>query len=141
MPFRIDGELVTCGTLPYLENKYCTSHFVEINTVGSANQDEVVKAFVAEGLDAIVYEALPYRFKIQIPFNESSPQHQLASIFDLLERKKAELNIKFYSVCKMNLEKVFIDLSRRQFEANEVVQESERPGEDCAQTSQRETTV
>ena len=127
MSDRIDGEIVTAGSLPYLTQKYCTSYFVEICTTGSDKHEEIVAAFVNHGLEASVYGALPFRFKIQIPFNEDSPNSQLASIFEFLEREKASLGIRFYNVCKFNLEKAFIDLSRRQFEANQAF-ESERAG-------------
>jgi ABC-type multidrug transport system ATPase subunit len=40
---------------------------------------------------------------------------QLATIFQLLETNKGRLHIKFYSVAQMNLEQIFIDLSRQQF--------------------------
>jgi hypothetical protein len=64
---------------------------------------------------------MPYRFKIQIPFHEGGHLNQLASIFELLEKKKESLGIRFYNVSKLNLEKMFIDLSRRQFEADEIL--------------------
>jgi len=44
---------------------------------------------------------------------------QLATIFDLLlEKNKEKEGIKFYSVAPMNLEQIFIDLSRKQYEAD-----------------------
>jgi len=46
---------------------------------------------------------------------------QLA-IFDLLETHQGELYIKFNSITQMNLEQIFIDLSRKQFAAKEEVQ-------------------
>ena len=131
----IDGEIVTAGSLPYLQSKYCTSFFVEISldplAVGEegaeSHEDAVVDAFQQKGMEAKVYESLPYRFKLQLPFQESDRQYQLANIFRLLESEKRSLGIKFYSVEQMNLEKIFIDLSRKQFEAEERLL-SERPG-------------
>ena len=123
---RIDGEIVTVGSLPHLKDKYCTSYFVEICTDTPGEHEKIAAAFVAGGLDAKVYETLPYRFKIQIPFNGDSPHEQLAGIFEFLEREKASLGIRFYNVCKFNLEKAFIDLSRRQFEAEHFI-DSQRP--------------
>ena len=150
----IDGEIVTVGSLPYLQRKYCTSYFVEISldplalatgATGDSedkvpSEEDVVAAFIREGIIATVYESLPYRFKLQLPFqveevddSSGQQQHQLANIFGLLEREKQTLGIKFYSVEQMNLEKIFIDLSRKQFEAEEAML-SERPGSDRRQS-------
>lgn len=141
----IDGEIVTVGSLPYLQGKYCKSYFVEVNLdpLASKSEDEeaigedaVVDAFIKQGMEAKVYESLPYRFKMQLPFEQSDHQSQLANIFGLLEREKKALGIKFYSVEQMNLEKIFIDLSRKQFEAEERLL-SERPGMNQGQSSRR----
>ena len=88
-------------------------------------------------MSATVYESLPYRFKLQLPFQEGNHQEQLADIFGLLEREKKALGIKFYSVEQMNLEKIFIDLSRKQFEAEEAML-SERPGVERRRSSKRQ---
>lgn len=152
----IDGEIVTVGALSYLQRKYCTSYFVEISldplalapsTTGDsenraeARSEDIVAAFISEGMAATVYESLPYRFKLQLPFqveesddSNAQQQQQLANIFGLLEREKQTLGIKFYSVEQMNLEKIFIDLSRMQFEAEEAML-SERPGSERRQSS------
>ena len=68
-----------------------------------------------------VYEALPYQFKLKVPFDGGNHLEQLANIFDLLESRQEELYIKFYSVAQMNLEQIFIDLSRKQFAVEEEV--------------------
>jgi hypothetical protein len=63
---------------------------------------------------------LPYHFKLQVPFQDGNNHlEQLASIFGVLETHQNELHIKFYSVARMNLEQIFIDLSRKQFAAEE----------------------
>lgn len=138
----IDGEIVTVGSLSYLQGKHCTSYFIEVSLDPLAvlntddepavapppSEDHVVDAFVKAGMSATVYESLPYRFKLQLPFQEGAQQQQqLANIFGLLEREKKALGIKFYSVEQMNLEKIFIDLSKKQFETEQAVV-SERPG-------------
>ena len=72
-------------------------------------------------MPSTIYESLPYHFKLQVPFVEGARHddtRQLAQIFDLLESNKEDLGIKFYSVAPMNLEQIFIDLSRKQFEAD-----------------------
>ena len=118
----IDGELVSTGSLASLQARYCNSFFVEIALTEEAPedaQDDVLGSFEREGMLADVYEALPYQFKLQVPFDGDDHLEQLASIFGLLETKQEELHIKFYSVAQMNLEQIFIDLSRKQFAADE----------------------
>jgi hypothetical protein len=76
-------------------------------------------------MSASVYESLPYHIKLQVDITDSTREKgtlQLAAIFMLLESKKTKLHIKFYSVAKMNLEQIFINLSRKQFEANEAIE-------------------
>ena len=119
----IDGEVVTTGSLKRLQELYCTSYFVEISLRPDAasNAEELVcDAFEVQDMSAIIYESLPYRFKLKVPFVEGARRDdlkQLAQIFDVLETNKERLGIKFYSVALMNLEQIFIDLSRKQFEA------------------------
>lgn len=120
----IDGEIVSTGSLASLQARYCNSYFVEIALTENAPetcQDDVLDAFENEDMSAIVYEALPYQFKLQVPFQGDNPLDQLASIFDLLESRQEELCIKFYSVAQMSLEQIFIDLSRKQFAAEEEI--------------------
>ena len=135
----IDGELITTGTLDRLHERYCNSYFVEIALEAGAPEtnidDDIIDAFESKGMTGTtVYESLSYHLKLQVPFADyssaegggvgaSSSQgdkiRQLACIFDLLESQKQKLHIKFYSVAQMNLEQIFIDLSRKQFEAEE----------------------
>lgn len=119
----IDGRIVTTGSLLELQNEYCDSFFVEIALEQSApekTQDKTLAAFASEGMPAHVYESLPFYFKLQCSFQpEVSRIGQLANIFDLLETHRHELHVKFYSVAQMTLEQIFIDLSRRQFAADE----------------------
>jgi len=129
----IDGEIATAGSLSHLQRKYCTSYFVEISLDPDAVQETVDKSegavlstFEKHNLEAIVYESLPYRFKLQIPFRQENHEGQLADIFGVLEQNKADLGIKFYSVEQMNLEKIFIDLSKKQFEKSEETVSSNR---------------
>merc|ERR1712174_146853 len=99
----IDGEVSTTGSLERLQERFCDSYFVELS------------------MQTTVYESLPYHLKLQVPF-VTKPMvgtEQLSSIFELLESKKDSLGIKFYSVTMMNLEQIFIDLSRKQFQVNE----------------------
>ena len=120
----IDGEIVTTGSLTSLLNRYCTSFFVEVSmeALSGENAEETVVAKFEESMMPVdVYESLPFHFKLRVPFLEGSQNHidQLANIFEILETNKKELQIKFYSVAQMNLEQIFINLSRKQFEANE----------------------
>jgi ABC-type multidrug transport system ATPase subunit len=120
----IDGELATTGSLNRLQELYCTSYFVEISLqahTGEDAEEHVLDAFDARKMSAKVYESLPYHFKLQVFFVEGAKHddtQQLAQIFDLLETRKDELGIKFYAVALMNLEQIFIDLSRKQFDAD-----------------------
>jgi ABC-type multidrug transport system ATPase subunit len=129
----VDGEIVSTGTLSELYNRYCTSFFVEISF--EAHSDDtlseglVLRAFQAAGMESTsVYESLPYHIKLQVPivvhhqstsFSERDGIMQLGRIFSLLESKKRDLGIKFYSVARMNLEQIFINLSRKQFQADD----------------------
>ena len=121
----IDGAFATVGSLQRLQERYCTSYFVEISLLADTDdraEDRVIGAFSESGMEASVYESLPYHFKLQVSLLEGSAPddtRQLASIFELLEMNKKKLGIKFYSVTLMNLEQIFIDLSRKQFEADE----------------------
>lgn len=120
----IDGELVSTGSLVSLQNRYCNSFFVEIALSDNAPenaQDAVLDAFGDQGMSPEVYEALPYQFKVKVPFDGGDHIDQLASIFDLLESHQVDLYIKFYSVAQMSLEQIFIDLSRKQFTAEEEI--------------------
>jgi ABC-type multidrug transport system ATPase subunit len=122
----IDGELVSTGSLASLQNRYCNAFFVEIALteeapdVGDA-QDSVLNTFESKGMVAETYEALPYQFKLKVPFEGDDHLEQLASIFDLLETNHEALHIKYYSVAQMNLEQIFIDLSRKQTAAEEEI--------------------
>ena len=123
----IDGELITTGTLDRLQERYCNSYFVEIALEQGAPpdlEDDVVNCFVKDGgmEDTTVYESLSYHIKLQVPFSSHTGHGdttQLAKIFELLESHKTKLHIKFYSVAQMSLEQIFIDLSRKQFDAEE----------------------
>lgn len=121
----IDGELVSTGSLASLQARYCNSFFVEIALTEQAAdtaQDDILDAFENKGMTVNVYEALPYQFKLKVPFEDGNDHlDQLASIFDLLQTRQEELYIKFYSVAQMNLEQIFIDLSRKQFAAEEEI--------------------
>jgi hypothetical protein len=74
-------------------------------------------------MEASIYESLPFHVKLQISMNGGVSLHdnteQLADIFSLLESKKVDLAIRFYSVARMNLEQIFINLSRKQFQVDE----------------------
>jgi ABC-type multidrug transport system ATPase subunit len=118
----IDGEIVSTGSLSALRAEYCKSYFVEIalqSTAPDDAQDKTFETFSSNGMPAEVYESLPYHFKLQVPFQSENRLEQLASLFELLESHRQELHIKFYSVAQMSLEQIFIDLSRRQFAAEE----------------------
>jgi ABC-type multidrug transport system ATPase subunit len=105
----------------------------------SSLEDDLVAAFASQGMvNTSVYESFPYHLKLQVLFivvadptttassthtntgggdkiTTITPLRQLANIFQLLETNKHKLHIKFYSVAQMNLEQIFIDLSRQQF--------------------------
>lgn len=118
----IDGEISATGSLERLQTLYCHSYFVEISMLSSADEDyedRVVDSFVENGMNASLYESLPFHFKLQVPFSEGisyDETQQLSVIFKLLEAQKEKLNIKFYSVTMMNLEQIFINLSRSHLE-------------------------
>lgn len=119
--FFIDGEISSTGTLQELQKEYCTSFFVEVAlTHAGTDQDQqnAMDVFHDKNMDPIMYESLPYHFKLQIPFRGGRLQ-QLAELFELLEAHKEDLNIQFFSVSMMNLEQIFIDLSKQQFSVNE----------------------
>jgi ABC-type multidrug transport system ATPase subunit len=124
----INGEMVVSGSLDRLQERYCGSYFIEIaldEDAADSVEEDTVSAFKSKGMEATIYESIPFNFKLQVPFlheseaNDSSRIQQLISIFGLLETKKSELRIKFYSVAQMNLEQIFIDLSRQQFDEDE----------------------
>mmetsp|Transcript_31350 Transcript_31350/g.75841 ORF Transcript_31350/g.75841 Transcript_31350/m.75841 type:complete len:1683 (+) Transcript_31350:315-5363(+) len=123
----IDGEIVSTGSLNELYDRYCTSFFVEVSFESSADdslsEEMIVRAFESADMEASVYESLPFHLKLQIAMNGGGSAHdntqQLAEIFSLLESKKVDLGIRFYSVARMNLEQIFINLSRKQFEVDE----------------------
>jgi len=123
----IDGEVSTTGSLERLQERFCDSYFVELSmqaTVDATtnNEDAILAAFERHNMPGTaVYESLPYHLKLQVPF-VTKPMvgtEQLSSIFELLESNRESLGIKFYSVSMMNLEQIFIDLSRKQFQVNE----------------------
>jgi ABC-type multidrug transport system ATPase subunit len=120
----IDGEIVATGTLNRLKELFCTSYFVEIVLephVGEDAEEKVIIVFENQGMEAESYESLPYRFKLKVPFFDGQSHDdtsRLAAIFKLLEENKQLLGIKFYSVAPMNLEQIFIDLSKKQFAIN-----------------------
>lgn len=122
----IDGQIVSTGSLNELYDRHCTSFFVDISfeprSDDTKSEDLVRQAFRTVGMDASIYESLPYRIKLQVPIrnNEETQDgtEQIAQIFSLMESKKQDLDIQFYSVAKMNLEQIFINLSRKQFEAD-----------------------
>lgn len=125
----IDGELVTTGELSRLQELYCTGLFVEISlqpniTDAIKSESEAIAAFADIGMDASVYESLPLHFKLKVGFQQDVGTNnrsvtQLAEAFRMLETKRLDLGIQFYSVSLMNLEQIFIDLSRKQFEGEE----------------------
>ena len=120
----IDGEIVATGNLSRLNELFCTSYFVEISLeshVGEDAEQNVIDIFEKHHMIVEIYEKIPFRLKFRIPFAEGSGHNdtkQLASIFKLLEENKESIGIKFYSVAPMNLEQIFIDLSRKQFAIN-----------------------
>mmetsp|Transcript_39650 Transcript_39650/g.83371 ORF Transcript_39650/g.83371 Transcript_39650/m.83371 type:complete len:1629 (+) Transcript_39650:114-5000(+) len=124
----IDGELVATGSLNRLREMYCTGLFIEISLHSHVNdcdkaEEQAIQAFADLGMHSNVYESLPFHFKLKVMFQKDVEigNHiaQLARAFRLLEAKKEELGIQFYSVALMNLEQIFIDLSRKQFEVND----------------------
>lgn len=114
----IDGEIASVGSLSELRSEYCNSYFVEISlrpNVDEECQRRILDVLSQHGMPSQVYESLPLRFKIKIPFVGDSPIRQLADIFELLDTQRENLGIQFFSVSQMSLEQIFIDLSRRQF--------------------------
>jgi hypothetical protein len=51
--YRIDGEILSVGSLSYLQQKYCRSYFVEVSIASPEMQVAVVNAFLAEGQNAV----------------------------------------------------------------------------------------
>lgn len=111
----VDGKFVATGTLQQLYEKYCTSYFVELSLLPEADTNVILEALPD---DATIYESLPHHVKLQVPLH-GDPIDQLADLFELLETNKNAFKIQFYSIAKMNLEQIFIHLSRQQFESNE----------------------
>jgi len=120
----IDGEIVATGSLNRLQELFCTSYFVEVSLESHARDDaeqNIIDIFDTHDMEAESYESIPYRHKFRVPFVRGSNHddtNQLADIFKLLEENKQSIGIKFYSVAPMNLEQIFIDLSRKQFSIN-----------------------
>ena len=124
----INGETVTTGSFNRLKDLYCNALFVEIAlspdviTDCGVSEEAMLDAFAGIGMKAEVYESLPYRFKLRVALratDEASTTAQLAEAFRLLEDRKTSVGIHFYSVSPMSLEQIFINLSRKQFEADE----------------------
>lgn len=123
----INGEMVTTGSFNRLKDLYCNALFVEIAlspdiTDCSASEKAMLDAFAGIDMKAEVYESLPYRFKLRVALratDEASMTTQLAEAFRLLEDRKTFVGIHFYSVSPLSLEQIFINLSRKQFEADE----------------------
>lgn len=125
----IDGELVATGSLNRLRELYCTGLFVEIALQSKLVMDckkaeqQVIAAFAKIDMEASIYETLPFHFKLKVNFQQGviigNNTTQLAEAFRLLETNKIELAIQFYSISLMNLEQIFIDLSRKQFKASD----------------------
>jgi len=120
----IDGKISATGSLKRLQELFCTSYFVEISLMAHACEDaekKIIEIFESHDMLAESYESLPYRFKLRVPFVNGAGNgttQQLAKIFDLLEKNKESHAIKFYSVAPMNLEQIFIDLSRKQYDSD-----------------------
>ena len=83
----------------------------------------MIAAFAKIDMEASIYETLPFHFKLKVNFQQGviigNNTTQLAEAFRLLETNKIELAIQFYSISLMNLEQIFIDLSRKQFKASD----------------------
>ena len=123
--------MVSTGPLPALQAQYCKSYFVEIKLQSSAPDDGVQKAlatFATSEIPAQLYESLPFHFKLKVEFEPEHRVEQLARIFELLEGNRDILHIQFYSVAQMNLEQILLDLSRRQFAAEESVRDLSSAG-------------
>ncbi len=124
----IDGELVATGSLERLQGLYCNGFLVDVSLQPKTSdckksEADTIESFASINLNASVYESLPYHFKLKVVIRETVEKRSnvalLAEAFDLLERKKEELGIQFYSIALMNLEQIFIDLSRKQFLADD----------------------
>jgi len=121
----IDGKISATGSLKRLQELFCTSYFVEVSLMAHAREEaeeKIIEIFESHDMHAESYESFPYRFKLRVPFMNGAGNdttQQLATIFDLLEKNKENQAIKFYSVAPMNLEQIFIDLSRKQYEVDE----------------------
>jgi ATP-binding cassette, subfamily A (ABC1), member 12 len=140
----IDGEIASVGSLSELRSEYCNSYFVEISLVptgtDSSSQQRILDLLSHHDIPSHVYESLPHRFKVQIPFGSKNQVHLLADIFELLDSQKSAMGIQFFSVSQMSLEQIFIDLSRRQFDPK-LGQHSERPEQSCTAKSSDTTIV
>lgn len=72
-------------------------------------------------MNAAIFESLPFHFKLKVKFQDEEEMtnnliSQLAMSFDVLESVKETVGIEFYSVTLMNLEQIFIELSKKKFE-------------------------
>ena len=121
-------------SLERLQERYCSSFFVELALDpaidGADSAEPTLQLFDSHNMKASVYELLPLHYKLQVAYysgegttkkNDEVTQ-QLAEIFDLFESNKESLHIKFYSISMMNLEQIFINLAREQFEADEAIE-------------------
>lgn len=116
----VNGSLLTIGSLAKLQDKHCNKIFADLTFTNSAPPEEQILAIYAKsGFNAEIVEAYSHRVKLQINL-ENHSQHNtarvLASAFRFTESVKSRLQIKLYNLAVMDLEKIFIELSKQQFD-------------------------
>ncbi|GBG28493.1 ABC transporter ATP-binding protein [Hondaea fermentalgiana] len=118
----VNGSMLTVGSLDRLRDKHCSKIFVDLTFQNPApTSDEVEAAFGKADFDASIVEVFQNRMKLQINFEDHdwsrvSMARVLASAFRFVESAKAALNIELYTLAVMDLEKIFIELSKEQFD-------------------------
>jgi len=119
----IDGKFETIGTLSRLQEKHCDKLFADITFLDSSDpessEERVVAAFQEAGHKVETSDSFPGRLRIQIALKPGARiVTALADAFAFTENNKERLGIQFYSIAVMDLEKIFIELSRKQFETD-----------------------
>jgi len=120
----IDGEMITTGTLPQLQDKHCNKNLLEVTFVEGYPtdvEDRLVESLEAAGHQVAVTESLIGRVKLEINIEDMTQNTKnLASLFKHIESIKSSMHIGFYHLSLQSLEQIFIDLSRKQFDPAEM---------------------
>eukprot|EP00122_Pirum_gemmata_P018786 Pgem_evm1s17600 len=122
----IDGEMVAAGDLNRLTDKYCKYNVIQISldsSISEMEKNEIIEVILASlPKDSYVSESLLKKLTLKVPRNpEISTSKELGQLFELLESLKvSQTGLKncYYSVAKMSLEQIFMELCQKQFSLN-----------------------